>query len=303
MKKRIITCCLLVVFIAPLWAGELSDYLMQYRNTGTPDYKAEMQLLDEYKLKKLIKELKPFYLDSMDNIRQKAFYLTYKKGIQSDATNRSLAVAELVKGCTDKSGGIVGSNLSFLKEFKPEDFTLNSKINIELLLTKRHIRHFKKLVLLAGYVNVGNEILNKMLLSNELPFEKQWYISLALARQGDDLRTLYCLQTAKKYTVDNNFVNSMVPDLLYTRQRSIINYCIDIIKSEDRNCYTSDPDHPQKIRCSFRVLELIAPVIEDFILKTDGTGGLVTDDYEKSLEIALVWFQNNAQFSIRTSTF
>ncbi len=282
-----------------IFADGISDYMNKYKSSGKTDYKKEKNLIAQYSFKDLINELSPFYKDSVVTVRQKAYYFTFKKGVVSSQEIKQKAVLKLLSGCYDKNGGVVGQLFSYLFEFSTENFNEEAKDRMDKLLVKSKMFHFKKLAMLAGIVGTGQEALQKKILDPDINNKTKWALSLALARQGSEKYTDYCMERVLNITVNNNFVSYIIPDLIYTRQHKAIEYCIGIIYSDKKDCYSPNPDKPENILCGYRIMELLAPVIIDFPFKTDATGTLVTDDYEKALEIARNWFTNNPTFKIR----
>ncbi len=282
-----------------IFAGEITDYMNKYKSSGKTDYKKEMYLIKQYSFQDFVNELSPFYNDSTVTIRQKTYYFTYKKGVVSSPEIQQKAVLKLLTGCYDKNGGVVGQLLSYLLEFPVESFNEEAKDKIDKLLVKNKMFHFKKLAMLAGITGSGKETIQKKILGPDINNKTKWALSLALARHGSENYTNYCMEQIANIQVNNNFVSYIIPDLIYTRQRKAIDFCIDIIHSNKKDCYSPNPDKPENIMCGYRIMELLASVIIDFPFKTDATGTLVTDDYEKALEISREWLINNPNFKIR----
>ena len=297
----IILCCFTGHNI--LCANDINEYFLNYRLTGKTDFQTEKNILESNNIKKLVKELSPYYSDSIEKIRIKAYYLTYKKGIQEQTSDSKIAVACLMKGCFDKNGGIVGQNLEYLQEFPPSAFNSGAKAQIKALLSKRHIIHHKKIAMLAGYVGAASDIIQQQLLQPDLSNEKRWALSLALARQGNEEYINYCVNAIKKMPVSNDLIYYVIPDLIYIRQKEAIDYCIEIINNNEKLCVSADPDKQEKIVCGYYILELIAPVISDFPFQTDGTGSLITNDYELALTKIRTWFKENPDYILKKEIF
>lgn len=282
-----------------LSAQEIDGYISNYKTSGRSDIKLEKLFVNNYSYQKLANKLAPYFSDSIVTVRQKAYYIIYKKGIVSNNQIQKKAVLKLLSGCNDKNGGLVGQLLSLLYEFPKESFDKEAKNKIDLLLQQKRIFHFKKLVMLAGKVEAGKEIMQKMFLKPEMSQEKKWALALALARQGSQKHMNYCMETVKSISISSEFISFIIPDLIYTRNRQAIDFCVEIIFSNKKDCYSANPDKPEYILCAYRVMELIAPVILDFPFETDATGSLVTNDYQQALTITREWFNNNPTFEIR----
>ncbi len=297
MKLKVTILFLLITNF--IYADGISDYMNKYKSSGKTDYKKEQELIKQYSYQKLVNELSPFFSDSVTAVKRKAYYLTYKKGFTSSPKIKQKAVLKLLTGCDDKNGGLVGQLFSYLLQFPAESFEKDAKDKIDKLLNKRRIYHFKKLVMLAGIAGAGQETMQKKLLKSDIKNKDKWVLSLALSRQGIDKYTNYCIKQVSTVPVNNKFVSYIVPDLIYTRQAKAIKYCVDIIYSNKKDCYSPNPDKPENILCAYRIMELLAPVIIDFPFKTDATGSLDTEDYENALKIVRTWFTEEPKFQIR----
>ncbi len=105
-------------------------------------------------------------------------------------------------------------------------------------------------------------------------------------------------------TVDDNFVYRLGPALLYTKRREAIDFFLAEILEDKRNCKVAEAHSEGRINCAYRLLEMIAPIIQDFPLKLRTSGDLATDDYPSALEIAREWIRNHSNdYLIVTETF
>ena len=281
-----------------LFAQEIEEYIDIYKSIGVSDYNKEQSIINKYKFNTLKTGLNQYFSDSVASVRQKAYYLIYKKGITAEATNRTETVNTLINGCFDKNGGVVGAVLSNLNDFNSSDFDNKAKSAINKLLNKKKMFHRKKLAMLAGNIGAGKEAMQKKLLDKRVSNDTKWAYSLALARQGSAKHINYCMNQISEIPVNNNLITYIIPDLVYTKQREMIDYCISLVFRDTKDCFSPNPDKPEYILCAYRVLELIAPVIADFPYQTDATGTLNTDDYDKALTVARKWLTDNPNYNI-----
>lgn len=282
-----------------LHANEITNYLNEFKYSGISNFNKELSILENNSLDELEKNLTVFFNDSVSAVRSKSYYLIYKKGIVVPDEKKENAVSILIKGCSDKNGGIVGNLLSYLMDFPNNSFNENSKQEVSNLLNQKKIFHYKKLAKLAGKINTGAEKLNKTFLDPKTSKEDKWISALSLSRQGSNKHTEFCLNLIKDTPIDNNSVAYLIPELIYTRQKQSVDYCIQIIYSDKKVCSSANPDKPEKILCGYRIMELIAPIIVNFPFKTNALGSLITDEYEKALEITREWLTNNPNYQIR----
>ncbi|MDR1864159.1 MAG: hypothetical protein LBR08_01165 [Bacteroidales bacterium] len=297
--------CFLLLFVAwkPVYpADEPSNYFETLRLSNKSDYAAEQSILKSHTIEQLTAKILSYYTDTATIIRQKAYYLTYKKGLQSAHSGRTVAVRHLLSACNDADGGIVGQGLRYLQEFSVEDFDdeCRAVINGKIAYTKTP--HYKELVLLSGYIHTGKDELQKVLLNVNLPERHRWYVALALSRSGDPAQTAYCMRKVEKLPVNSDLVSYVLPDLIYMRQKEAIDYCVELLNSDAKLCDSQNPDISEKINCAYPLIPLLAPAIADFPVEIDASGD-IAGDYIQALNILRQWFSINKDYKIVQTTF
>jgi hypothetical protein len=131
----------------------------------------------------------------------------------------------------------------------------------------------------------------------------QWACELALARLSDEASINNIIQQLDRRIVDDRYVYTVLPQLVYTRQRALLKYVIEVVQSDELNCLSSNADSEKKIKCSYRALECLAPVIRNFPIKVDDEGMLEVTDYEASLAVAREWLVTHEDYAIDDSQF
>ena len=281
--------------------GQVDAYLNEYRLSGNSHFNQEQQLLasDEpiYSL------LLPFLQDSVLHVRQKSYSFLYREGKLVPANDREPYLIALLKGCQDPNGSVIGQNLAWLHSFSKSDFSYESKELITTLLRNNRLPHRQRLIMLGGYVDAGQELMKRQLLQPDMSPNEQWYLSLALARLGDTSSVDFCLKTLQGQELNNQLVEFVLPDILYTRQKILLDVCVGYINSDELSCFSSDPDNEAALLCGYRVLELMAPVIVDFPIEVNAIGTLDVPDYDEALLIARQWFLEHPDYRIKTNSF
>jgi hypothetical protein len=284
-------------------AGEVEDYLRQYRTSAVADYARETKIISGYSLEKLVAELDTFYMDTLASVRQKAREFTYRKGLQMPSGHRTMAVSRLVEGINDTDGGLVGQAIGYLRAFDPVDFNAEAQSVIRSKLRNIRMPHYGDLALLAGFAGIGKEELYQQYIQSGLPVRVKWNVALALARMGQADALDYCMKKIKKLPVNSELVSYGLPDLIYTRQKQAIAYCVELLQSDKNVCPSPNPDIPESISCAYRIMELLAPVIIDFPVQIDVSGTLDTDDYPKALQKVRAWLSKNPGYQISTTDY
>lgn len=161
--------------------------------------------------------------------------------------------------------------------------------------------HLNTILLEIGKTNKTEliaPITNFLQLNSKLNAQIKWSAYLALARLGDPRALDYVVQRVQKIDVNDDVVYELFPGLVYTRQKLAINYLIQVIQRDDKNCQSADPENSGSINCAYRVLEFLAPVIKDFPIKADASGDLNVRDYESALKLARTWFSKHPDYNI-----
>lgn len=281
--------------------GQVSTYLQQFKDTNRSNPKLEQKILNESS--DFLNQVIPFTTDSLKQVRLKAYYLIFKKGLNSTPENQSAYINKLLNGCNDAETSIIGQNLIWLQAFPKQVFNLEAQTKINQLLQNNRLPHRNKAILLAGYVNTGQDILKQAILQPDITEKEKWIVHLALARTGYEKSISFCIEKVENIDLNNQTVELILPNLIYTRQPELLNICIRHLYNNDKNCFLSDPDNERQIVCGYRIMELLAPVIEGFPYKTDATGTLVTENYTKALTVVREWFNQNQNYQIKNNFF
>ena len=242
--------------------------------------------------------LSPYYSDTLATIRAKAYYLAQQIGTHSqNEAIRQRAVNQLTAGLQDEDSGIIGRVHSYLTAFSPSDFTASSRQTVANLLSQSPA-HLPRLLKLVGALNLTKQVPTLKNLLPSLSARDQWAAQLALARLGDPEALATVLARVKQEPVSDDVVYELLPDLVYTRQKAALDYLVTIVQSDEKNCQSADPEAQQRILCGYRVLELMAPVIQDFPLTVDESGDLAVSDYPKALQQARRWLKEHSDYQV-----
>ncbi|UII27533.1 hypothetical protein LVD15_03620 [Fulvivirga maritima] len=115
---------------------------------------------------------------------------------------------------------------------------------------------------------------------------------LALSRMGDEASAQKIIGILENLPVNDNLVYELVPDLVYTRNKTAFDYLFTIINSNENNCTSADPDNEAAILCGYRVMEYLAPHLTAQPLPAED-GELAVDNYEQALQELRAWYTVN----------
>lgn len=266
----------------------------------------DKKLFQEENSQDIFNSLNIYYLDSLPKIRLQAYYITYKIGMSYGFDSKNFAINKLVSGCKDYDLGIVGGCFDWLCSFNKDDFNKDAKDSISVLL-ERKTAHYDKLLKIVGFLDIKEKIglIKELLLNDKLNTNaNKWAAHLALARMGEQDEIDYVLRKVKDLPVNDNLVYDVFPDIIYTRQKQLYSYLIDVLNSNEKNCLTANPESSENIICGYRVMEYLAPVIEDYPIKTDRWGDIIVEDYPNALKLVRSWFsENKGNYTIKSNTF
>lgn len=286
-------------------SNQVNNYFLSIRSNKNPSPPAAL-INDRKNEQTILAATTPYFKDSITEIRYAAYSLTASLGRQSTVPAfRKEVVSHLIGGWRDKDSGINGQVGSSLQQFKPDDFSPAAKDTLRALV-KRIPPYTDKLAKLCGYLGMNDQI---GVFQSQIQAETfksksdKWAMYLALCRLGDPQAISYVMTRVKKLAVSDDVVYEIFPDLVYTRQREAIDYLIEAVNSDEKNCEPANPETTGDIPCAYRVMEMIAPVIKDFPLKTDASGDLVTSDYPGALQQVRKWLKEKSNYTIITSTY
>ncbi len=248
----------------------------------------------------------PYVTDSMENVRSLAYNAIAVSGQKStQATVRQQAVNILTNGCTDNEASLRKNIAGQLENFKKEDFTENSKQKLVALL-KQETTYFTHTIKLIGFLDMKEQIqpLKSLLVSDQIKDKTlQWDIRLTLARLKDEEQINHCVDFIRSTGLNDKVIYNLFPDLAYIHAKEAVDYMIEVLNRDSKDCFSPNPDNPVKITCAYRVMEYLAPIIKDFPLATDKDGELDVDNYQEALQVCRRWFQQNADYEIDNSRF
>jgi hypothetical protein len=70
------------------------------------------------------------------------------------------------------------------------------------------------------------------------------------------------------------------------------------ILSDEKRCRSSNPDKEEEIICAFKIIEMVAPVIENFPVKITSYGEADIDDFDHTLNSVREWIMLNKKYTI-----
>lgn len=281
----------------------LNNYFAEIRSGKSPNIPQEVYKPEN--AKSILTTLNTYSNDTLVVVRSKAALITRVVGTKSAVSAiRQQSVTQLIGAAKDKSTGNAGAALNYLTEFKKNDFTKVHHDSLQRLF-KRNPPHIDVLAKLIGFLEM-KELKNDLFAMSQqstLGRKERWSAILALARMNDEAAVTDMMNRVKRMPVTDGVVYEVFPDLVYTRRPEAIAYLVEALNSDAKNCNSADAEREARIPCAYRVMEMLAPVIEGYPLKLDESGDIDTKDYPAALQLARDWFTKNKNYKILTTTF
>lgn len=276
----------------------VKDYLENVRGGQAAAFPHDV--LSDRQLTSRHMEIVGHYLsDSLPQVRRacyRALDILQKTGAGTELLSRILDLQ--MRGLQDPSPDIVGISVDNLSGVANELFSPGQKQTISQLLgapvPKKDV-----LVRKAGALGDASSLpALRALTQAGQPASVRWAAYLALSRMGDQQAIAFVDARVRKMPVGDDLVYELVPDIIYTHQKQLYAYIVELLYSNERHCEPADPDQTLMINCAYRLLEQLAPVIAGFPVSVGASGDLATTDYRQALQTAREWFSSHAEYEL-----
>jgi len=153
-------------------------------------------------------------------------------------------------------------------------------------------QYLDKWLMLAGLVLDDPTIIRQILMDRpEKPIQQAG--KLALVRMGDQSQARLLLKNLKRIPINDNFVYDIAPLAIYTRNKQIIDFLVHAVIQNLGNCRPADAEIAGQISCSYRLIELLAPILEGFPLFQEGDTDWDSISSEQQMREARNWLKKN----------
>lgn len=256
-------------------------------------------LREKNKLERVLPAIDQSLSDSLVIIRQLAYQ---SLDVLHQVFEREIEHQQILglqfKGLEDEVTDIQVISLDNISKMDPSWFTVPQK-NKLIQMLRGQVVNGEVLIELVGKLGDLSAIsaIKKYSQPGQSP-KLRWAAYLALARLGDYSAIATINDKVRNLDVNSDVVYNIVPGLIYTQQKELYDYLVEELNSEKRNCEPADPDQTRPINCAYRILEMLAPKIEDFPIGVSASGDLDTRNYKQALQVARDWFAANPNYKI-----
>ncbi len=250
----------------------------------------------------VFKKTKDLLQDSSSEVRFFAINLISK--LASTSQDQSIRQAGVFSLLNTNPGSLYIAAKE-LQQFNKEDFNGASKDSLRAFIKTEEKRQ-DEIIMLVGYLDMYDQITalrNLLSYPENLGAKERWKIRLALARMGDIDEINNCIEFGKKNGCSLQAVYRVFPDLIYTRQKNVFDYLIEIMQNDTIKTPSANPSSNKKIACGYRIMELFPGIVEGYPLKHAFGKQIATNDYKKALQTARQWFIDNPDYKINKDKF
>lgn len=245
-----------------------------------------------------------FLQDTMPRVRAKAYEIVGMLSANAqDNDTRTKGVDMLVPACADTAPGNAAFAIELLTHFRRSDFSAASLDHLRTCVRNGSapVEGAVKIVGFLGLSDLVGDIRPYAQPGNAVPV--RWAALLALARLGDVTAIDDITRRVKKFQLSDNLVYDIFPDLIYTRQRQLIDITVNVLQEDENSCMSANPEKEVPIPCGYRIMEMLAPVIDGYPVRLEESGDIRADDYPEALRQVRHFFSHSKNYKIRTDQY
>ncbi len=306
MKQVIVS---FVVFFACLslsgQVNPVSKWVNDYCVTKGADQTAYKGLQEHANTKEVAAAIWTYVNDSTKTEFEYTVYLIKglaKKHVEKDT--RSSYVRSLTNIALKQQKSVTLLALNVLKGFAKWEFDTKVKDDLLLIIAERSNGRSEAIELI-GFIGSENDrdFLKGLGKYTTLSKKEKYHVLLALVRLNDPLSVEEFVVDLKNRKINDELVNSLLPDLVYTHNKQVYDLLIKELFNDTPLCYSANNDSEEKILCAYRILEQLSGEIIAFPVQTEKSGELV-GDYTEALVRARNWvLEVNSEYIIDNTNY
>ncbi len=274
---------------------ELLNEIIKKSHNGESYYADQELFVKQNSTLEPLTQIETQLTNENSNIRYLLFNLIYQVGFQSTNSDvRERAVYLLIdNGLADAEQSLIGRNIELLSEFPSSDFSQQSRARLAAVVMNSK-SYVTDLIRLSGQIKLTSlTTFFEQRLATTKNTKEIWPLHCALARMHDITQKAYCFNRVKRMGINDQVIQYAIPDLLYTQNKDAIDYLLETILVDNMNCSSFNPDSSEMVNCAYRLIELVAPFVNNFPVKVGASGDLEVASYEKALVDVRQWIVAN----------
>lgn len=241
-----------------------------------------------------------FIQDENDEVSSVAVELAAKAALYSSDLNLRKRVVRSLCGCLFIDAPFTATkSMNYLSDFSSSDYDEESVKTIERFLTDSKGFNYTEVARMAVTKGIGLEQLAAIYHNEKMSVSKRWDIAISLSRLDYQDAVDWLVSHLAKAQPDGEFVENLVPDLVFTRNRMLIEYCIKLLLDTNLKCSSANPNVSKQVDCGSCIMSWLAPAIRNYPVQFDSLGMLQSDkDYIEALDTVRKWFAENEDYEI-----
>lgn len=296
MKLKIVA---LLIFTSTLGfsqsdlTGQINLLMTQIRE-GSASNAEKAKILSNTNFKEISQSLNKFFTDSSSAVRYESLNINSQIATKSkDKLLIKKAIQNIVLNCV-MNGSINNQIAGLLKKFNKNDFNSEELllINNTLQSQQNNLGTLTKIYAFAGHPEVSGDI-NLLLSKPSLTKSDKKDLKLALVRCGNEQLTDKMYEKLKQQVINDDLIYSALPDVIYTKNKLLYGHLLNAILSNDKKCSSANNDDNTPIICAYRLIEQMAPHINNFPVTINEKGEINSKDLPKTLIEVREWISKN----------
>lgn len=232
--------------------------------------------------------------DTLLTVRRQAYRYLGRMGMHpANDTLQQQVVVLLVSGCGKEPAVIVKQIVDYLSRYPASAFTAEAIKQVTALITDTICCKGDICRLAAKVPDSTTQTRLKQQLQVTTTPSVKWDIYLALARLGDEAAIGTLLNELQRLPLNNGFVETLVPGLLYTQRKAVYDYLLGQVLKSEGDCYTQHPDKEQRVDCAYFLMEQLAGNIVGYPVKANAYGETTEPMTRATLEETRAWIKEN----------
>jgi hypothetical protein len=307
MKYKLVLLFLVAAFIS-FSQSDLSkqiNTLMAQLRSGQTITADRGKILSSTNYKEATETLGKYVSDTVLNVRYEALNLFAQAAARSK--DKALIKRSIRHTITNAviNNSINNQIVNLLKKYTKPDFESDELQLMKSLLESQenNVGNLARVYAFATGPSALND-LNALLAKPTLGKGDKKDIKLALVRSGNETYAQKMNETLKQQVVNDELIYSALPEILYTKDKTMFAFLLNTILSDNKKCSSANNDDTTPIICAYRLIEQLAPQIINFPVTINDKGEINTKDLNKSLVEVRDWITKNKDtFQINMNTY
>ncbi|MBX2871173.1 MAG: hypothetical protein KTR30_03710, partial [Saprospiraceae bacterium] len=227
---------------------------------------------------------------SSDALQQPESLLTLmsRKALASSEQDQQVYLEQLFNPILQENPSLNYSVWKACSKFPKAAFSIKTKQYLQAFLLTQP-QYLDKWLMLAGFATDDPSPIRQILEAQKSRTVQQAG-KLALVRMGDEPKAKSFLKALQRIPIHDEFVYDIAPLAIYTRNKKVVQYIIDVVIEDRGNCHPADAETDGQISCGYRLAELLLSALAGVPkeINREMTGQQLLSDAKQ-------WLRNNRQ--------